>query len=205
MKSLLALVLVAACSHSGKPTEPQHALPWPRAVGPMPNDDMARVRLAPAPRIDPYATQIAFMEACASGNTTRASTLYTQLSPRLQSRLARICVRAAGAEPVRAQNSPPQSPPMPTPIPQNCDYDELFAESREAFDQGMFAKSLAKAEAVLRCNPKPEAILQAAVAACELGNIPKRRFYVKRLTRFVDQALFLIRTKNCTLTEPDVD
>jgi hypothetical protein len=42
---------------------------------------------------DPYVRQLAFMEACASGNTLKAKIFYKKLTPAQQTKFAQICIR----------------------------------------------------------------------------------------------------------------
>lgn len=44
---------------------------------------------------DPYVTQLAFMESCASSNSPKAKFYYRSLSPEQQTRFAQICIRQA--------------------------------------------------------------------------------------------------------------
>jgi pSer/pThr/pTyr-binding forkhead associated (FHA) protein len=42
---------------------------------------------------DPYVIQLAFMESCSSGNSTKAKQYYKQLTPAQQQKFAQICIR----------------------------------------------------------------------------------------------------------------
>jgi len=42
---------------------------------------------------DPYVRQLAFMEACASGNSSKAKVYYKKLTPAQQTKFAQICIR----------------------------------------------------------------------------------------------------------------
>jgi len=44
-------------------------------------------------RKDPYVTQLAFMEACASRNEPKAKQYYKQMTPAQQAKFAQLCIR----------------------------------------------------------------------------------------------------------------
>jgi hypothetical protein len=112
--------------------------------------------------------QLAFMEACASSNSQKATQYYKQLSAAQQQKLAQTCIRT---------NTKYQDESAPA-----CDGDKLKEEGVDLVSLGQHAAALAKFEASLKCAPSPYVVQLAFMEACASSNSHKAKLYYKQMT-----------------------
>jgi len=115
---------------------------------------------------DPFVRQLAFMEACASGNSPKAKLYYKKLTASQQDKFGQICKR--------------QKPPVA--YQDSCDAEAAKERGMSFINAGEHAASLAAFEASLACKDDPYVRQLAFVESCASGNSPKAKVYYKKLT-----------------------
>ncbi len=116
---------------------------------------------------DPYVRQLAFMEACASANSPKATLYFAKLTPAQQTKFGAICDR--------------QKPPVPYTTG-TCDAEALKEKGMQNINEGQHAAALAAFEASYRCKPDKYVVQLCFVEACASGNSPKAKLYYKKLS-----------------------
>jgi len=122
---------------------------------------------------DPYVRQLAFMEACSSGNSPKARYYYKLLTPNQQQKFQQICVRQKVAYDDQSALRSATSP---------CDADALKDKGMEMITIGKHAAALAQFEASLRCKDDSYIRQLAFMSACSSQNEAKAREYYVKLT-----------------------
>ncbi|HEY5925250.1 MAG TPA: hypothetical protein VIV11_26385 [Kofleriaceae bacterium] len=136
---------------------------------------LAKFEEALACKRDQYVLQLVFMEACASGNSAKASQYYPQLTPSQQTKFAQMCIR---------NKTDYHGAVVDTPAPSNCDevscvlnnYEgkccEKFKQPAATLSRADITDGIAKAKPQLTACKSPVAgKLKARVNVNPQGNV----------------------------------
>jgi len=115
---------------------------------------------------DPYVRQLAFMEACASGNSPKAKYYYPLLTKGQQEKFGQICER--------------QKPPVDYKVA--CNAEVSKEKGMSYINMGQHENAFIQFETSLACKDDPYVRQLAFMEACASGNEKKAKAYYKKLT-----------------------
>jgi tetratricopeptide (TPR) repeat protein len=133
---------------------------------------------------DPLVVALAFMSACNSLNTAKATAYYGKLSNSDQQKYRPICVRNH-VDVTGATNVP-------------CDADALKDRALELINASKHAEALAKLEQSLQCKADSYVTSLAFIEACNAQDSPKAKLYYTKLTSAQQQKYAVMCTRNKT-------